>query len=98
RCEAGSDVQSYGRCVPSCGDIALVVMLTEGGRTKWLIGLGGRYSSVDFNARVRPLLAKINAKGGGRSPVFQGAADCADEAALSSFGEEFRKAVSESVQ
>ena len=97
RCEAGSDVQSYGRCVPSCGDIALVVMLTEGGRTKWLIGLGGRYSSVDFNARVRPLLAKINAKGGGRSPVFQGAADCADETALSSFGEEFRKAVSESV-
>ena len=98
RCEEGADIQSYCRAVPSCGDLALVVMQTGTGRTKWLIGLGGKYSGVDFNGLIRPLLAKINAKGGGRSPVFQGVADCADEEALASFEKDFRKTVSESVK
>ena len=58
-----------------------------------MIAVKGRYESIDFNGLRKTLLAKINAKGGGRSPVFQGVADCNDKQALLSFIEEFRNTV-----
>ena len=74
-------------------DLALLVLdFSDGRKTKWLIALKGKFERVDFNKDIRPLLAKINAKGGGRSPVFQGASDCTDKEAFGQFKEDFRKA------
>ncbi len=93
-CKEGTDLLSYANAVPSFNDLAMVVLCPDNGRTKWLIALKGRFESIDFNGLRRTLLPKINAKGGGRSPVFQGVADCNDDTALRAFIEEFRETVS----
>ena len=91
--ETVGGLQSYGHAAERFEDLALLALdFSVRQRPKWLIVLKGRFSKLDFNAAVRPLLAKINAKGGGRSPVFQGAADCADAEALIQFRKEFRTA------
>lgn len=89
----GVDIQSYAQAADEFEDIAILVTdASDRQRTRWLIVLKGRFGKLDFNADIRPLLANINAKGGGRSPVFQGAADCSDAEALNQFKEDFRTA------
>lgn len=66
---------------------------TSDGRTRWLIALKGRFESIDFNVKIRPILSRIDAKGGGRTPVFQGVAACADAEKLNSFRDEFRNLI-----
>lgn len=92
-CEEGTDLLCYANAVPTFQDLAMVVLCPDKDRTKWLIALKGRYESIDFNGLRKTLLSKINAKGGGRSPVFQGVADCNDKQALQDFIEEFRNTV-----
>ncbi|MBR2282686.1 MAG: alanyl-tRNA editing protein [Spirochaetales bacterium] len=94
-CEEGSDLLPYANAVPLFPDLAMVVLCPDKERTKWLIALKGKYEKVDFNGLIRPILTKINAKGGGRSPVFQGVANCNDSNALKGFMEEFRRTVLE---
>lgn len=90
---SGMEIQSYAQASDEFEDIAILVTdASDKQRTKWLIVLKGRFGKLDFNADIRPLLAKINAKGGGRSPVFQGAADRTDKEALNQFREDFRTA------
>lgn len=87
------DLQGYAKASEHFGDLALLVFdETEPQKAKWLIALRGKYEKLDFNSSVRPLLAKINAKGGGRSPVFQGMAACADKEAIARFKTDFRTA------
>ena len=91
--EAQGELQGYAPAVEKFDDLALLVLdFSDSSRTKWLIALKGRFGRLDFNRDVRPLLSRINAKGGGRSPVFQGASDCTDREAFSQFKEDFRKA------
>ena len=91
--ETEGNHQGYAPAVEKFENLALLALdLSDRQRPKWLIALKGRFGKLDFNADIRPLLAKINAKGGGRSPVFQGAADCTDKEALNQFREDFRKA------
>ena len=90
RCKEGDDLQGYAQAVEDMEDLAMLVLLPDGARTKWLIALKGRYEKTDFNVLIRPQLAKFNGKGGGRSPLFQGVADCNDEAQLSAFIDGFR--------
>ncbi len=92
-CEEGTDLLCYANAVPSFEDLAMLVLCPDKGRTKWLIALKGRYEKIDFNGLRKDVLSKINAKGGGRSPVFQGVADCCDENALKDFTEALHKAV-----
>ena len=91
--EAQGELQGYAPAVEKFDDLALLVLdFSDSKRTKWLIALKGKFEKVDFNKDIRPLLATVNAKGGGRSPVFQGAADCTDKEAFSQFKDGFRKA------
>ena len=91
--EAHGELQGYAPAVEKFDDLALLVLdFSDSKRTKWLIALKGKFEKVDFNKDIRPLLATVNAKGGGRSPVFQGAADCTDKEAFSQFKDGFRKA------
>ena len=93
RCEEGSDLQNHAQAVSSMEDVALLALCPDNGRFKWLIALKGEFEKIDFNVLIRPLLARINAKGGGRSPVFQGVANCNDEKAIDLFIEEFKLTV-----
>ena len=92
-CAPGADLQKYAQAVLEFDDIAMLVTCHEGGRTKWLIALKGRFEKIDFNSLIRPLLAEINAKGGGRSPVFQGVAACDDKERIKDFSDKFRTLV-----
>ncbi|MBQ7282323.1 MAG: alanyl-tRNA editing protein [Spirochaetales bacterium] len=92
-CAPGADLQNYAQAVLEFDDIAMLVTCHEGGRTKWLIALKGRFEKIDFNSLIRPLLAEINAKGGGRSPVFQGVAACDDKEMIKGFSDKFRTLV-----
>ena len=92
-CEQGSDLQSYAQIVPEFCDLAMLVFCPDNGRTKWLIALKGKYEKIDFNSLIRPQLATIDAKGGGRSPVFQGVANCSDFSRLEAFKVSFRQIV-----
>lgn len=91
--EAQDELQGYAPAVEKFDDLALLVLdFSDSRKTRWLIALKGKFERVDFNKDIRPLLARINAKGGGRSPVFQGASDCTDKEAFGQFKEDFRKA------
>ena len=91
--EAQDELQGYAPAVEKFDDLALLVLdFSDSRKARWLIALKGKFERVDFNKDIRPLLARINAKGGGRSPVFQGASDCTDKEAFGQFKEDFRKA------
>ena len=92
-CAPDADLQDYAQAVMQYDNLAMLVTSTDDGRTRWLIALKGKFGGLDFNVLVRPLLAEINAKGGGRSPVFQGIAACSDENRIRTFKEKFRKLV-----
>lgn len=92
-CSADADLQDYAQAVPEFQDLALLATSTSDGRTRWLIALKGRFESIDFNVKMRPILSRINAKGGGRTPVFQGVAACVDAEKLNSFRDEFRNLI-----
>ena len=91
----GADLQSYAQAVPDFNDLAMLVLCPENSRTKWLIALKGKYEKLDFNVLIRPLLANIDAKGGGKSPVFQGVANCSDKETLQAFCILFKEKVTE---
>lgn len=92
-CKEGSDLQSYAQCVPDFSDLAMLVFCPDCDRTKWLVALKGKYEKLDFNVLIRPLLSRIDAKGGGKTPVFQGVANCSDKAKLEEFASSFKEAV-----
>ena len=92
-CVPGADLQNYAQAVLEFDDIAMLVTCPGCGRTKWLIALKGRFEKIEFNSLIRPLLAEINAKGGGRSPVFQGVAACDDKERIKGFSDKFRALV-----
>jgi len=43
---------------------------------KWMVVLKGRFSHISFNTVRETLLSQINAKGGGKPPVYRGIASC----------------------
>ena len=86
----GTDTQALVHASNDYDDLALLGGNTRSGR--WIIVLKGRFGRIDFNRDIRPLLSTVNAKGGGKSPVFQGAADFTDKEALDRFTQDFRKA------
>ena len=87
---AETDTQALVHASNGFADLALLGADTRSGR--WVIVLKGSFGRIDFNKDIRPLLTAVNAKGGGRSPVFQGAADFTDKEALNRFIQDFRKA------
>ena len=79
--------------MPDFCDLAMLIFCHDGNRTKWLVALKGKYEKLDFNVLVRPLLSKIDAKGGGKTPVFQGVANCSDKNKHEEFASSFKEAV-----
>lgn len=93
--EADTDLQPYAQAANSFADLALLCLSpsTDGSITKWLIALKGKYSQINFNSQIRPLLQKINAKGGGKTPIFQGIASNPDPSELAHFIDALRSII-----
>lgn len=97
-CPEGTDLQNYARSAPYFTDLALLAHCPNGDGMKWLIVLKGKYEKIDFNSLKSTVLVKINAKGGGRAPVFQGMAPINPKSEdgkkrLADFEKNFRTAV-----
>ena len=84
------DISVTGRCAGSFDDIALCVLQSKGDKKVWLFVLKGRYS-CDFNNLRSRLLAPFNAKGGGKSNIYQGVMENCNS---DEFFSEFRKIIS----
>lgn len=86
--DADLSLKDIGLAVLSYPDLALCAAKRDGQRVLWLIGLQGRASELlDFPQAKQALLAPINAKGGGKPPLYQGAGSGAPEALFSAFRE-----------
>ena len=87
------DLSSFVQGSNEYEDLALCVVKPEKDRSLWLIVLKGCYGKVDFNALRTSLLPMMDAKGGGRAPVFQGSSPCTDSASIAAFLEAFKKSM-----
>lgn len=86
--DADLSLKDIGLAVLSYPDLALCAAKQDGQRVLWLIALQGRASELlDFPQAKQALLATINAKGGGKSPLYQGAGTGDPEALFSAFRE-----------
>lgn len=87
------DISAFVQASNEMEDLALCVVRPDKDRSLWLIVLKGRYGKVDFNALRTSLLPMIEAKGGGRAPVFQGSSLCKDGTLIAGFLDSFGKVV-----
>lgn len=86
--DADLSLKDIGLAVLSHPDLALCAAKQDGQRVLWLIGLQGRAADlIDFPHAKQALLATINAKGGGRPPLYQGAGSGEASALFAAFGE-----------
>jgi len=90
--DADFDITACAHAVAGLGDAALCVLQVREDRTIWLIALKGS-KNMDFNVLRRDLLPLINAKGGGKAPLYQGVSPVTDKNSLEIFLEAFKKAV-----
>ncbi len=71
--EEDIDLKQVASAFAQVEDVALCAAKVEKGKLLWLVGLGGKASTLlDFNASRKRLLAPIEGKGGGRDTLFQG--------------------------
>ncbi len=90
--DADFDITACAHAVAGLEDLALCVLQTREDKTLWLIALKGS-KDKDFNVLRRDLLPLINAKGGGKAPLYQGVSPVTDKESLENFLSEFLKAV-----
>lgn len=89
----GADLQHYAQSAFSYENMALLVLCPEDGRTRWLIILKGIYENLGFKDVKEKLLNTIDAKGGGRPPMYQGTASCTELEKLKGLQTQFRALV-----
>ena len=86
------DITACAHAVASIDNFALCVLQVREHKTIWLIALKGS-KDMDFNVLRRDLLPLINAKGGGKAPLYQGVSPVTDKKSLEDFLEAFCKSV-----
>lgn len=91
--EESYDLQGFQHASNNYEDLAMCVIKIEKERSLWVIALKGKYEKKDFNEIRKTLLPTIGAKGGGKAPLYQGAASTTDIEALKTFLNEFEKFV-----
>ena len=83
--ENNLDIQGFQHASNSYEDLALCVIKIEKDKSLWVIALKGKYEKKDFNELRKTLLPTIGAKGGGKAPLYQGAASTTDIEQLKAF-------------
>ena len=87
--ENDCDLQGFQHATSNYEDLAMCVIKPEKDKSLWVIALKGKYEKKDFNELRKTLLPTIGAKGGGRAPLYQGAANITDKEKLKTFLKEF---------
>lgn len=87
------DLQGFQHASNNYENLAMCVIKVEKDRSLWVIALKGKYEKKDFNELRKSLLPTIGAKGGGKAPLYQGAASTTDKEELNAFLKEFVKFV-----
>lgn len=83
------DLQGFQHASNNYDDLAMCVIKVEKDRSLWVIALKGKYEKKDFNEVRKTLLPTIGAKGGGKAPLYQGAASTTDKEELENFLKKF---------
>lgn len=83
--DGNCDLQGFQHASNNYENLAMCVIKVEKERSLWVIALKGKYEKKDFNEVRKTILPTIDAKGGGRSPLFQGAASITDKEKLNAF-------------
>ena len=83
--EEDLDIQGFQHASNNYEDLALCVIKIEKDKSLWVIALKGKYEKKDFNELRKTLLPTIGAKGGGKAPLYQGAACTTDKEQLKAF-------------
>ncbi len=91
----GFELASFAHASNEIENLAFCGIKIEKDRTLWLIVLKGKFEDVNFNELRTSLLSMIDAKGGGKTPVFQGSSLCVDEKTLQAFLEKFKNIMKE---
>lgn len=87
------DLQGFQHASNNYENLAMCVVKVEKNRSLWVIALKGKYEKKDFNELRKTLFPTIGAKGGGKAPLYQGAADTTDKEALKTFLNSFESFV-----
>ena len=87
--EGDLDIQGFQHASNNYEDLAMCVIKVEKDKSLWVIALKGKYQKKDFNELRKTLLPTIGAKGGGKAPLYQGAASVTDREKLNVFLKEF---------
>ena len=87
--ETDLDIQGFQHASNNYDDLAMCVIKIEKDKSLWVIALKGKYQDKDFNELRKTLLPTIGAKGGGKAPLYQGAASTTDKEKLGAFLKEF---------
>ena len=87
--EKDLDIQGFQHASNNYDDLAMCVIKIEKDKSLWVIALKGKYQNKDFNELRKTLLPTIVAKGGGKTPLYQGAASTTDKEKLEAFLKEF---------
>ncbi len=87
------DLQGFQHASNNYEDLAMCLLKLEKDKSLWVIALKGKYEKKDFNELKKNLLPTIGAKGGGRAPLYQGAASVTDKEKLKEFLKAFENFV-----
>lgn len=79
------DIQGFQHASNNYDDLAMCVIKVEKDKSLWVIALKGKYQNKNFNELRKTLLPTIGAKGGGKAPLYQGAANVTDREKLNEF-------------
>ena len=83
------DIQGFQHASNNYDDLAMCVIKEEKDKSLWVIALKGKFQNKDFNELRKNLLPTIGSKGGGKAPLYQGAASTTDKEKLNTFLKEF---------
>lgn len=86
------DLDAIAKASEGFENIALCALKKTESGIQWIIVLRGKYEKLNFSEIKAELLPQINAKGGGRTPVFRGIA-LSEDNTLREFLEKFKNKV-----
>ena len=89
--EKDVDLQGFQHASNNYENLAMCVIKIEKDKSLWVIALKGKFQNKDFNELRKTLLPTIGAKGGGKAPLYQGAASTTDKEKLSVFLKAFEE-------
>lgn len=74
-----SDLDAFAKASESFENLALCAVRKNESNWQWMVILKGRFEELGFNWIKTNLFPKLNAKGGGKAPMYRGISSASDE-------------------